>query len=388
MATVALLAAAVADGNAAAVAGILAAGRLPWLLFSTTVGRLVDSRSPFAVVKVALAVRVTSVVLLATLTWQGLITVPTLAALSFLLGATEVAVDISNDAALPQLVDESQYWRAGKTLRTTQTITDDMAGKSLGGFLAGVSHAVGLGVAGLLSAIALVTFPQVPPRRDNEPTVENDRRSSFTLVWRNPPLRRLLGTTVVTSLFFSSLIGVQVLFVTITLEASSFQYGLLLAVSSLGGVAAAVIPRSAIPGKSPARKLASMVWALAATYIGVWACASIGGWAAYVTVACLDVASALFVVLYAVEFGALRLRLTPSDAQGRVASVFRLCSFGVATVGTLLGGVCCAFAARFVDPSAVYAAQYGVVALALFAVGVAWTRSSYDASETSVGETV
>ncbi len=103
------LASSSAPDNAALVAAVATAGRLPWLLLALPVGVLVDRVPRFTLMISADSLRVLLWASLAPAVFSGQASIPLLAAFAFCFGVLEVCYDTAAETTVTSLVPEANW---------------------------------------------------------------------------------------------------------------------------------------------------------------------------------------------------------------------------------------------------------------------------------------
>lgn len=373
--------------NPAVIAGVLVAGRLPWLLVTLPAGVItdrVDRRRLIVVtdtIRFLLTLLVAASVLIGAGSLQdpadlvdGTATTPAGAWLAigalyfaaFLLGCAEVFRDNSAQTLMPSLVRPAQLERANGRLGGIEMVMNSFVGPPAAGLLLAVSFslpffvdAATFGVAAVLLTTLRGTFS---PRSDTSDRADVDgdtedggsrsvavdafRRElaeGFAWLWRHPFLRSLAIALGALNGLFAMTEAVQVLFVQEVLGLGALGFGAIGAAAALGGVVGSfVAPRvSALLGQS--RALLTTI------------AAGIAGPALIATFPTLPVVIAIFfglsftAVVWNVITVALRQALIPDDLLGRVNSVYRFFGWGMIPIGALAGGLLVATFEQLID---------------------------------------
>lgn len=323
------------------VAAVSAAAGLPWLVFGLPAGVLVD-RVPRAPLMAALqAVRGVAAGLAVAGVVSGRISIAALAALAVLLGTCEVFFDIASHALLPSLVPADRLQWANGRLIAAEVATSEFAGPALGGALFAVAAAVPFALdaatffvsAGLLATLAMAAADGGlrPAEGEREP-VFGQMLAGLRWFARAPLIRTLTLLATSINLGVGGFYAVLVLFARDQLALGPAGYGLLIAVSAVGSLAAAALAERIHSGQC--RRLVCM-------------------WTAPVVALCFGIIAAIPELLIAgaamVAFGfavslfnivavSLRQALTPADMLGRVLSVHRLLCWGALPVGAVMAG--------------------------------------------------
>lgn len=286
-----------------------------------------------------------------------------------LVGVMEIAADNAAISVLPDLVDTDDLDRANGRIATAQLVADEFVGPPLGGFLFALAVAAPLAATGALYAAAGLLFLAIPrqprPAGADEPAVERpamwrDAAAGTTWIRGQHLLRGLAITGGLASVAYMMTFSIIVLYATETLGVSPTGYGVILAVSSLGGLLAS-FATARMRHLVGYRLLVPGALALGAiTMLGLFFTTS-------PYVAALLLAAYIFhVTVWNICVVSLRQRLVPNDMRGRQNSLFKLSG--------LVGLVAGAAVAGPIASTAGLATPFGVAGL-LFsgsAVYVAW----------------
>ncbi|TFD25391.1 MFS transporter [Cryobacterium lyxosi] len=376
-----LLAASLTD-DPRLVAGLATTYALVRLLVALPIGVWVDRIDRRTLLIGANLIRGLVVIGLAVFVHLELATLPLLYAVFAVVGTLESAADNASVSLLPGVVPVEQLDRANGRISAAQLVADEFAGPPLGGLLFAVAAATPLYLMGGLWAAAGLLALALPVRTLGVRTLGVRGlgvRSGSALIRRQPAVREamqgarwLAGNRTVGGL---ALIGalasvgymlsfsILVLFAAERLHLDGLGYGVILAVSALGGlVASFATPRAT--GRIGYR--GTIVASLVTGAVSLLALSiSTSG----------AIAAALLAVyiLHAVAWGicatSLRQRLVPDDLRGRVNAASRVLSLLGLALGSALGGllavvnlplpiavgggvfVCCAVLAAIVIPN-------------------------------------
>lgn len=261
-----------------------------------------------------------------------------------LVGVMEIAADNAAISVLPDLVDAEDLDRANGKIATAQLVADEFIGPPFGGFLFAIAVAAPLAATGALYAAAGLLFLAIPrqPRpaqaeQDAEAVVKRrsmwrDATAGATWIRGQQLLLGLAITGGLASVAYMMTFSIIVLYATETLDVSPTGYGVLLAVSSLGGLLASfstarmrqiVGYRFLVPG---ALALGAI------TMIGLF-------FTTNPYIAGLLLAAYIFhVTVWNILVVSLRQRLVPDEMRGRQNSLFKLSGLIGLVVGAAIAG--------------------------------------------------
>lgn len=280
------------------------------------------------------------------------------------LGVLETAADNAALSVLPSIVPAGQLDRANGRVSAAQLVADEFVGPPLGGFLFGVAVAVPLFAMGWLYAAAAAVFLLLPQaRRRQGPAPRTARASVLRDAVDGARWLRLLGGLAVVgglaSLAYLMPFSVLVLHAQQRLGLDATGYGVLLAVSAVGGLVGSLVAAPVRARIGYGRTIVASLLLAAVTMIGLALTRS--PWVAGALLA----GYILHAVVWGICVASLRQRLVPDNLRGRVNASSKLLSLIGLTVGAVLGGVLAAsidLTAPFVAAGAVFIVCVVVVA--------------------------
>lgn len=322
---------------------VAAAAGLPWLLFGLVAGVVVDRiERARAMALLQVARGALTVVLVVGVTTGGL-SIALLAAFVFLLGSCEVVVDVASHAILPALVGRDRLQWANSRLITAEVVTFEFVGPALGGVLFAVSvagpfvlDAASFLVSGvmLLSVARRLRGTGTVARSDHVGPASLGVEVVEGLRWfrSQPLLRSLTAITVSVNLAAGGFYAVLALFAREELRLGPTGYGLLVAASALGSVAAGLTGTRV--GSGAARRQVALL-TTPSVCLGFALLAGIP----WLPIAVLVmIAFGWAVSLYNIVAVSLRQAITPDAMLGRVTAVHRFLAWGALPVGAVAAG--------------------------------------------------
>lgn len=335
-----LMAASVSD-RPTAVAAVIFAARLPWLLFSLPVGVLADRWDRKRVMWVTSVFRAVVAGALALLIATGHGSLAVIAVMSFLIACADVFFDSGSFSIVPKMVDRDpdRIRIANSRLTSAQITVMNFVGPPVGGVLFGISRSIPFladAVAFLTSALLLRRMRgtyQVPVALAPRGSLLAAVAEGLRWVWRHPLLRWLTVISGVFSLVSMAQMSVLVLFADRILDLDAFGYGLLLTTGAVGSLA----------GTMAARHVEKALGSSNALAVGLF----LGGCAAllmaYANGVTLAIAAMVLgggsSMIWNVVQISLRQAATPDHLVGRVNGVHKLVTWGAMPIGALLGGI-------------------------------------------------
>lgn len=309
----------------------------PILLLSLFAGAWVDRRRARTVMVVADFGRAAALAVVPVAYLLGLLGMPLLVLVAFLIGALSVYFDIAYQALLVRLVDRDRLAQGNGALEGTRSAAQ-IAGPALGGTMASLLAAP-IAVVGSAFFFAL-SFLSIRRIRSTEPAPEptaRQARQGLRLVIGDPSLRAVGISSALFQFSFAALMTVYLLFLPRTLHLSGAAVGLVLAATGpgalVGSLLSVLLPRRL--GYGPvlvsAAVLADGVMLVVPALHGSSA----------VTIAALMAVNFLFGVfsqLVDVNVVTVRQAITPIPLQGRVVATLNFVGMGLTPLGSLLGG--------------------------------------------------
>lgn len=254
------------------------------------------------------------------------------------LGVGEVIVDTTSQAAIPQLVEPHQLDLANSRLQVATQVLDEVVGVALGAVLFAQ-------VASLPFAIDAATFvaggvllvslrrPLQGDRRDASRSVRAELAEGFRFLLGQPFLRSAMAAAAISNVATNMSFAVLVVLVVTELGEPESAYGVVVAVSALGGVLAALVAGALTARLGRVRVL-----------IGAPVVMAGGLLTAALSAGVVAASVAWFVIRFgvvslSVPAVSLRQAMTPERLLGRVVASFRMVSIGAGPFGALVGGV-------------------------------------------------
>ena len=357
--------------NPIAIAGVLFACKLPWLLFSLISGAVVDRVDRR---KLMIAINILRGVAMAALGFVVLGGGGGLALLyvvALAQGIGEVFSDNAAFALMPNIVPKHRLEDANGRLEAAVVTMNEFAGPALGGLL----FALALGVPFLLdsfsfvvAALLLGTMAYRPkPIADPAPKrpIRKDIAEGLRWLWAHPLLRNLSLIAAATNLVLHATFAIAVLFALDVLGLGEIGFGLLLSAEAFGALTGSLLAGSL------KRRLGITRTVVVALLVAGAANLAIASSTSWLVVGAMMVAVAFAGGLWNVVTNSLRQSLVPDRLLGRVQSTHRLLSWGAIPLGTLLGGVL----SQFVGLRAPFAVAGATLALLAIAAGALLARS-------------
>ncbi|MDR0960614.1 MAG: MFS transporter [Propionibacteriaceae bacterium] len=324
------------------IAGLSTLYALVRLFVALPIGVWVDRVDRRLILAVANILRGVAVLALAICVHLGIGGLVLLYAAYAVIGTLESAADNVAVSLVPSLVQKDELDTANGRISAAQLVADEFAGPPLGGFLFAIAAAVPLfAMGGLWAAAGLIALALLVRRAPTSGSVATTTGAS---VWREAVAgmvwlahHRLVGGLALigalASVGYMLAFSILVIFAQEQLGEDGVGYGLILAVSALGGLV----------GSFAAARIRSRIgyrWTIVASLLT--------GAASLLALAVTNngvVASALLAIyiLHAVVWGicatSLRQRFVPDALLGRVNAASRVLGLIGLALGSLFGGI-------------------------------------------------
>ncbi|MFJ9842557.1 MFS transporter [Kitasatospora sp. NPDC101155] len=316
---------------------------LPFLLVGLPAGALLDRWDRRRVMVTADIGRAVAIALLPIGYLVGLLNVPLLCAVGFVIGLFTVFFDIANQAFLPTVVAREQTPDGNSRLEFSRS-TAELAGPSLGGLLMQVATAplilVVNSVSYLLSAL-LLNFIRIPGAQAPEPQAKTRMRTQIAeglrFVFRHRTLRSLALATGISNLvgLGGALGAVLTAYALRDLNLSPGELGLALTVGNCGALLGATLSGRLIKlaGLGPVLIVAKSMSGIAVIILATAAPAR-----AVPTLIATTGIMACGITVYNIGQVSLRQAITPTRMQARMNASIRFAIWGTLPVGAVVGG--------------------------------------------------
>lgn len=312
-------------------------GLLPVVPVSLLAGVISDRFSRRNLIIIADVVLMFQALLIATLTWLGLIQVWHVIVLSFVLGAATALEQPARLAFVVDTVGKEDLTNA-VALNTSVFNTARIIGPSVAAVTvvwigeAGCFFVNGISYLAVIAALLAIRLPpQAAPRTHQR--MAGSLASGLKFVWGSQTIRGLLTIVTIASFFTMSYVALTTVFAEEVLQAGASGFGFLMTAVGVGALVGALTVANIQEGHRGR-------WLTVGNVLGP----------AVLIVFCLSRSLPLSLVLLAIVAvsSAVRQTLansliqiaTPEDYQGRVMSIFNLIFNGMGRIGVLgIGGL-------------------------------------------------
>ncbi|MCQ1949119.1 MFS transporter [Arthrobacter sp. zg-Y859] len=351
------------DAGPAGVSVVAAAGTLPYLLFSLVAGHLLQGRDQR---RSMVAADIAQCVILAQipLAWAGgWLSVPLLAAVTFLSGCCALIFGLSAFAFVPALVVDQDLAPANRAVQATRTVTE-ISGPGLAGLLVSAVGAPGALIATMLGHLAsAVGVASSRPRKQRSVAVAPAPRASMPAGEENPNavpgsaqqkrptlltgLRILFGDRHLRALTVHAATynaAEQILMLNLILWAVQQQdvgvgaYGLALAAAGVGGLLGTLtaLRLADKAGLGPAFAVSLVLSCAVPLLLPVW---PVTGWTLAAVIAAVMLLRGIGEGNANIYSLTMRQQLIPRDELTRSAGAYTQVMYGSIPLGALLAGV-------------------------------------------------
>ena len=316
---------------------------LPFGLFSLLAGVWLDRHRKLPLIRAAAISRGVLLMSIPLAAWLGVLSMPLLYLVGFLMSTHSVFVDVAYQALVVRLVGREQLVDANTNFGLSES-SANIAGPSLAGLLvqwltapfAILADALSFFASGLLLRTVRVGEPE-PARRPAGITLWHEIREGLAMVWGNGVLRWTVLLLAAWQLFHHMFIAIFVLYAVRDVGLAPSVVGI---VFSMGGVgfllgSLGIARATARLGLGPV-----MLAGMAATTVGWGTIALAHG---PIELAMLEIGLALLVEgigvgLFFLAYISLRQAITPEPMLGRVISTMRWLAIAGTPLGALAGG--------------------------------------------------
>lgn len=272
----------------------------------------------------------------------GILTMPILIAAAFCLGMLTVVFEVCYTSYLPALVPRGQLIPANSRLQASASAAQ-VGGPGVGGVLvqlltaplALVADAASFAIS--TASLAWITSREpTPTRADDEGGPLAQIRAGLAFTMGDRLLRALVGFSAISNLFDEWIFTLFTLFAARQLGLSAAAIGLILSAGGAGAIAGALLAGPATARLGTGR---AILWSVATdTVMLAIPFAPVSQAAAIPLLAMTYLVNGVGIALSSVVALSVRQAITPDHLLGRVNGSHRFVSYGVISLGALLGG--------------------------------------------------
>ena len=312
---------------------------LPWLLLAIPIGVIVDRFDRRYLIAGANSTRFLVAAAISLSISTHTITIYWLFLATFIIGICEVTADTSAQALIPQILDKSQYERGNSRLQISETIVQGFVGTPISGFLYAVAiylpfvaNSLGYLVAAFLT-LSIPHVARVSLQVENKETFVDQMKFGVKFLYNEKNLLRLVLMTASISFFFALATSTQVLFILKELHLSKSLFGIVLAIQGIGAVSGGFITPKLSRNFGREKVLASAIVLNAFLIFLQTFSPNIYFFTALGTLGAFTISNwnVLLMATYQDNI--------PTHLYGRIHGTRRTLVWGVAPIGSILGGV-------------------------------------------------
>lgn len=316
--------------------------RLPWVCFGVLAGAVVDRVDRKRLVIIVDLLRAVVLAALAGTVATGVVQLPLVYLILFLLGSAETFADNAAGTLMASVVPAKHLGVANSRLYGAAIVTNQLAGPPLGAFLfaAGLWLPFAADAACFALATVLVSRigwehrarAEVSGAADPSTRLRTEMAEGLRWLWRHPPVRTLAVMITVFNVTFGAAFAIWVLYARQRLGLGEVGFGLLITASAGGGLIGSVIY-----GRLERRfSLATLLRAGLVIETGTHAVLALTTW--WPVAAVVMVLFGCHAVVWGTTSTTVRQRAVPNQLLGRVTGVYLLGSVGGGVLGTAVGG--------------------------------------------------
>ncbi|MEQ0559844.1 MFS transporter [Amycolatopsis sp. NEAU-NG30] len=312
------------------------AGQAPWLLLSLFAGVLIDRVRRTTVLAWAYAVQAGAAVVLAVAAGTGLLSLPVLLVIAFVVTSAQVLGDGASGALVPELVGPDRLAHANARLTVIDRGVVQFVVPPVTGLLIAVGAGAPAGLAAGCALLALLLTRRIPSASVVAATTHplRDLSGGLRHLVKTPLLRSITLNVALGSFAASAGNSMFVLYATQILHVGPVGYGLLLACLAVGWVVSSFGVQKIVDrlGYSWSMRLAQSLGVLAPLLLAV-----LPPWPPLIGVVLVFLTST--VLVWNVCSQSSRQRFTPAPLLGRVLTSHRALAWGLTPLGALTGGL-------------------------------------------------
>lgn len=320
------------------VAAAAMSTQLPWLMFGLVAGALADRLDRRVVVMIVDSLRALVLAVLCLVIVTGRVGIWLVLVVMFVLGTAEVFADVTTSTLAPMLVEKADLGIANARIMAGLVTVNQMVGPALGAFLFAVGMAVPFTVQAVCVALGALLVSRIGTaagtvRERVDTHVWQDIVEGVRWLVGHRPVRTLALVIVTFNITWAAPWSVLVLWALQRVGVDEAGFGLLTTTAAAGGLLS-TLSYDWLERKVPLALLMRLALLSEVVFHALMALTT-SPWAAYPLM--------FFFGAYAFVWGtlsnAVRQRAVPTEFQGRVGSVYKICVMGGMLLGSFLGGL-------------------------------------------------
>lgn len=328
-----------------AIAGLAAMEFVPWIVFGHMAGVVVDFVNHRRLMLAVSLARGLTLAFVAISIYAGAAELWWLYVAALVIGLGECLYDTASQVAVPQVVSSGNLSRANSILSTAWISCNEFVGPFLGARLFEVARTLPFAVHSaalfLSSALLVGRYPSPSGTKRADRASRPKARRPLTelltdgirVVRRDPVLRSVILAGAAVAAADSAWYAVLVIYVTEDVGASASVFGVLLAVSSVGGIVGGLVMERTGDYLGDSKALVAATVGIVASQLGLALASN------KVIVGALLVMSSMALAVWNIASVTIRQRVAPPDTLGRVMGISRSITSLAAAVAAVLGGV-------------------------------------------------
>ena len=318
---------------------------LPWLLFAIPIGGLIDRMDRRIAIAAANAIRLLAGATLAITVATGIVNIPILYFLAFVIGAAEVAYDTASQSILPLVLKPEQLERGNARLEIGAVTLGEFVGAPLSGLLYATAIALPFvsASAGVVLAFILVLLVPVNYAHDlakvktKEEIAQTgyleDLRFGIRYLWEDKILLKLVLFTASVGFFFSATGSTMVLFLTQELDVPEAAFGFVFTGGAIGSIIGSIAAPKVSKWLGRPKAMAIAITTTSLFTLGDGFVPNVYWLYAFMLLGSLSV------TVWNVLLMSTYHQIIPNELFGRIHGTRRTLVWGLMPIGSLVGGL-------------------------------------------------
>lgn len=233
-------------GSSVVLGSVFAVEMLPFIVLMPFGGVLIDRFNRRKIMMVSDVIRMLLVMSIPLLYFAGLLVLPYLFLIGFLLSVFSFFVDVSLMAVVPRIVAQDQLMKSNSRMQLVENIAR-LGGPTLAGFLLGTVGAYSALMVGavsyLLMAFSVLLIGEVEHSSSNREakTVWADMKEGFVYLFGNPNLRVVAVTSMLTNFAMALVMSTLMFYLRDVLHLNGYLTGIVYSFSGVFGIAGSLV---------------------------------------------------------------------------------------------------------------------------------------------------
>ena len=327
------------------ISALAAVVMLPWLFFAIPIGSLVDRVDRRKAMGLANSVRFAASAALTLTIATGVVNIPILYAIAFVIGAADVLYDTTAQALLPQVLKPELLERGNSRLQIGATMVGEMVGSPLSGILYVIAISLPFfsGTLGVLLAAILVALIPGSYKRIANLTSDGtapvkvsllaDMKFGIRYLYEDKNLLKLVLFTTTVGFWFSATGSTMVLFMLQDLSVPVSMFGFVFLSGAVGNIIGGFV----------APKLSSKFGRMNTMAVAIFMSGfilTIGGFSPNVWVwIALAITGGIAMAQWNILLMSTYHQIIPNELFGRIHGTRRTLVWGLMPIGSMVGGL-------------------------------------------------